>query len=186
MILSRSKIHTPTDTCPLPAAPTCASIANNERRGSKAAAAAAAAASSNSNGEVLRETPTTAVISVALGERIELACGMTANPRKGLEFRWTLNSSSAEEAGQRRDIAAEHFTERGARSLLIYTPRSAVDYGTLMCRASNEVGETTKEPCVYHVIPAGLCLGVALFFCPFCCDFFLFDAAASTALFGGA
>ena len=146
----------------LPAAPTCSSIANKpvnpaiSGRISAAPGKAKSLDATSSNGEVLRETPTTAVISVAIGEKIELACGMAANPRKGLEFRWTLNSSAATSEGEKSDLSKDRFTSRGSRSLLTYTPRSALDYGTIMCRASNEVGETAKEPCVYHVIPAGL------------------------------
>ena len=40
-------------------------------------------------------------------------------------------------------------------SKLTYTPRNDKDYGTLMCSASNEVG-TQREPCVYHIILAGM------------------------------
>lgn len=35
-----------------------------------------------------------------------------------------------------------------------YTPRSDLDFGSLLCWASNEVGKQ-NEPCVIHVINAG-------------------------------
>lgn len=35
-----------------------------------------------------------------------------------------------------------------------YTPRSDLDFGSLLCWASNEVG-TQKIPCIIHVIHAG-------------------------------
>ena len=35
-----------------------------------------------------------------------------------------------------------------------YSPMTAMDYGTLMCSASNQVGRQ-KQPCVYHIIMAG-------------------------------
>ncbi len=42
----------------------------------------------------------------------------------------------------------------GTRSRLTYTPRDNKDYGTLMCMASNVVGNQ-KEPCIFHIILAG-------------------------------
>jgi len=39
-------------------------------------------------------------------------------------------------------------------SVASYTPKSEIDYGTLSCWASNEVGDQ-KRPCIFHVIPAG-------------------------------
>ena len=38
--------------------------------------------------------------------------------------------------------------------MLSYTPQTGMDYGTLMCTASNQVG-IQKEPCVFHIIMAG-------------------------------
>ena len=40
------------------------------------------------------------------------------------------------------------------RSVLIYSPSSQQDYGTILCFANNAVGRQ-REPCQFHVIPAG-------------------------------
>lgn len=94
--------------------------------------------------------PQAMVISASLQERIELSCLMDANPRTDIEFRWTLNTSS-----DRVDIPRAQFSEHGLQSLLTYTAQTQMDFGTIMCLAKNEVGETVDNPCVYHIVPAG-------------------------------
>ena len=42
----------------------------------------------------------------------------------------------------------------GGESSLSYTPQNTMDYGTLLCTATNTVGEQ-REPCVFHIIMAG-------------------------------
>ena len=42
----------------------------------------------------------------------------------------------------------------GGESCLSYTPQNTMDYGTLLCTATNTVGEQRK-PCVFHIIMAG-------------------------------
>ena len=50
----------------------------------------------------------------------------------------------------------------GSESKLSYTPQNTMDYGTLLCSASNTVGEQ-REPCVFHIIMAGWCCTLYLF-----------------------
>ena len=52
------------------------------------------------------------------------------------------------------DLSRDSFTNKGSSSLLYYTPKSQMDYGTVLCVASNVVGRQVV-PCIYHVIPAG-------------------------------
>ena len=52
------------------------------------------------------------------------------------------------------DLSRDSFTNKGSSSLLYYTPKSQMDYGTVLCVASNVVGRQIV-PCIYHVIPAG-------------------------------
>ncbi|KAE8739067.1 hypothetical protein FOCC_FOCC015437 [Frankliniella occidentalis] len=51
-----------------------------------------------------------------------------------------------------------HATARGqstqSGSTLSYTPLSELDYGTVMCWASNRAG-SQRDPCVFHIIAAG-------------------------------
>ena len=53
------------------------------------------------------------------------------------------------------DLSRESFTNKKSSSLLYYTPKSQMDYGTVLCVASNIVGRQIV-PCIYHVIPAGM------------------------------
>ena len=46
------------------------------------------------------------------------------------------------------------FRVNGTNSVLEYIPRTEMDYGNLLCWATNSVGKQV-EPCVFHVIPAG-------------------------------
>ena len=39
---------------------------------------------------------------------------------------------------------------------LVYTPKSERDYGTLACYGKNTIGKQS-EPCLFQVVPAGLC-----------------------------
>ncbi|CAD6238563.1 GSCOCG00008491001-RA-CDS [Cotesia congregata] len=82
-------------------------------------------------------------------EMISLVCEVDANPTL-VTFRWTFNSSS-----EIRDISPVKFTTDSTISRLNYTPVTDMDYGTIGCWASNNIGES-KEPCFYPVIPAGL------------------------------
>ena len=47
------------------------------------------------------------------------------------------------------------FTQSGSLSQLIYSPFHELDYGTILCWATNNLGHQV-EPCTFHIIPAGL------------------------------
>ncbi len=85
-------------------------------------------------------------------------------------FSWSFNTSSGG-----MDLPKEAYTNQvwklirifinkynfssfiyiqGSASLLSYIPKSQMDYGTVLCWASNLVGRQLV-PCVFHVIPAG-------------------------------
>ena len=63
--------------------------------------------------------------------------------------RWRFNSST-----HFATLPPEKFFTDRSMSVASYTPKSEIDYGTLSCWASNEVGDQ-KRPCIFHVIPAG-------------------------------
>lgn len=42
----------------------------------------------------------------------------------------------------------------GTTSIVTYTPITELDYGTLLCLASNKIGKQ-RIPCVFHIIAAG-------------------------------
>ena len=45
-------------------------------------------------------------------------------------------------------------TISGTKSVVKYTPKNEMDFGTLICWASNSVGPGAP-PCVYHLLPIG-------------------------------
>ncbi|QQP57626.1 Nephrin [Caligus rogercresseyi] len=71
------------------------------------------------------------------------------NPIKNILFHWSLNTSS-----DAVDFPSAKFKSTGLSSRLSYSPKTAMDYGTVTCSASNELGPS-ETPCIYHIRPAG-------------------------------
>ncbi len=82
------------------------------------------------------------------GETAHISCRVDAFPSASA-FGWSFNTSSGG-----MDLPRESHTDQGSASLLSYAPKSQMDYGTVLCWASNDVGRQVV-PCVFHVIPAG-------------------------------
>lgn len=53
-------------------------------------------------------------------------------------------------------VAAERYESQPelSRSTLTYVPQNELDFGTVMCWATNTPGRQ-KDPCVFHIIAAG-------------------------------
>ena len=81
-------------------------------------------------------------------EVVQVRCEVTANPAD-VDFRWTFNNSA-----EMIRVPRGRTVANSSASTLTYVPVTTMDYGTLMCAASNEVG-TQAEPCVFHIILAG-------------------------------
>ncbi|XP_046737245.1 hemicentin-2 isoform X1 [Diprion similis] len=90
----------------------------------------------------------TRVHGVAKQEKANISCQVDANPPE-VQFRWTFNNSA-----ESIDVAAGHIARAGTLSIVSYTPMTELDYGTLLCWATNRVG-SQRVPCVYHIIAAG-------------------------------
>ncbi|KAK1133119.1 hypothetical protein K0M31_014477 [Melipona bicolor] len=90
----------------------------------------------------------TKVHGVAKQEKANISCQVDANPPE-VQFRWTFNNSA-----ESIDVAASHIARSGTSSIVSYTPMTELDYGTLLCWATNRIGHQ-QVPCVYHIIPAG-------------------------------
>ena len=88
------------------------------------------------------------IYGVSEGETAHIACRVDSYPEADT-FAWSFNTSSGG-----MDLSRDSFTNKGSSSLLYYTPKSQMDYGTVLCVASNVVGRQVV-PCIYHVIPAG-------------------------------
>ncbi|KAL0127826.1 hypothetical protein PUN28_003219 [Cardiocondyla obscurior] len=90
----------------------------------------------------------TKVHGVAKQEKANISCQVDANPPE-VQFKWTFNNSA-----ESIDVSAGHIAGAGTSSIVSYTPLTELDYGTLLCWASNHIGQQ-QVPCVYHIIPAG-------------------------------
>ncbi|XP_072153074.1 nephrin isoform X1 [Bemisia tabaci] len=88
------------------------------------------------------------LLGVAKQERVNISCEVDANPRD-VVFRWMFNNSA-----QSEDVAPGLVIKSGTASVISYTPLTELDYGTLLCWASNKIGHQ-RTPCVFHIIAAG-------------------------------
>lgn len=88
------------------------------------------------------------IYGVAKQENAQIKCVVDANPPE-VEFKWTFNNSA-----ESIDVAASHVARFGTSSIVSYTPMTELDYGTLLCMATNKIGKQ-KQPCVFHIIAAG-------------------------------
>ncbi|KAF3425106.1 hypothetical protein E2986_07903 [Frieseomelitta varia] len=101
----------------------------------------------------------TKVHGVAKQEKANISCQVDANPPE-VQFRWTFNNSA-----ESIDVAASHIARSGTSSIVSYTPMTELDYGTLLCWATNRIGHQ-QVPCVYHIIPAGeFCSSLCIMHC---------------------
>ncbi|XP_025835204.1 synaptogenesis protein syg-2 [Agrilus planipennis] len=90
------------------------------------------------------------VYGVARHENAEIFCEVESYPPPE-KFRWSFNNTS-----EAIDVPRTRYrsNEQQGSSTLTYTPVSEMDYGTVMCWASNLAGKQ-EDPCVFHVIAAG-------------------------------
>lgn len=102
---------------------------------------------------------------MARHEEARISCDLDANPSGSLHFRWLFNSSAGV-----IELPASTWTAEGSRSVARYLPSSDLDFGSLLCSASNSIGQQAV-PCLYHVIPAGESLippSLSILFSPVC------------------
>ncbi|XP_057374679.1 nephrin-like isoform X2 [Daphnia carinata] len=86
----------------------------------------------------------------AKGLTSEVECHVDAKPAT-TAFRWAFNGS-----GELLNLtSAQHSIREGSVSVLRYTPRNHLDFGTLLCWATNPLG-VQSQPCVYHFYTAGV------------------------------
>ena len=88
------------------------------------------------------------IYGVSESETAHISCRVDAFPEADV-FAWSFNTSSGG-----TELPRSSYTNQGSASLLSYAPRSQMEYGTVLCWASNLVGRQIV-PCVFHVIPAG-------------------------------
>nr|CAD7567687.1 unnamed protein product [Timema californicum] len=90
----------------------------------------------------------TRVHGVAKQEKVNISCAVEANP-SDVTFRWLFNNSA-----EQLDVQSAHIYLHGTSSIVSYTPITDLDYGTLLCWATNRIG-SQRQPCVFHIIAAG-------------------------------
>ncbi len=86
---------------------------------------------------------------VSRSENVEIACEVEANPSNDLTYKWYFNNSA-----ETIEVPRNRFTADGSISMLTYRPMASLDYGTLLCYATNAAG-SQSEPCVFHILTAG-------------------------------
>ncbi|CAD1479048.1 unnamed protein product, partial [Heterotrigona itama] len=118
------------------------------------------------NTPVCKEGRSEVVVGALKQETVSLVCSVESHPAP-LIFHWTFNNSgelvevphsrySHMVAAVGTPSVAESLKEypqfHGSR--LNYTPATEMDYGTVACWASNQVGKQ-RTPCLFQVIAAG-------------------------------
>lgn len=81
-------------------------------------------------------------------ETVVLQCVVDSSPPPTY-FSWFFNSS-----GEQTEISPSLYTVFGNTSTLRYTPTTDLDFGTVLCSATNSVGRQ-ETPCLYKLVAAG-------------------------------
>ncbi|KAK8772910.1 hypothetical protein V5799_012557, partial [Amblyomma americanum] len=88
------------------------------------------------------------IYGVSRHESVSVRCELEADPAD-VTFYWRFNSSSS---GKRIDLAS--YSHALTRSMAIYSPLNADDFGFLLCWGANEIGKQ-QRPCNFTIVPAG-------------------------------
>lgn len=90
--------------------------------------------------------------SVAKHDTVEVSCEVEADPGN-VSFSWTFHQAHRNFA-LAANASRTLLDEDSFRSVLLYTPKTDSDYGTLYCLARNDVGDSA-EPCIFQIVPIG-------------------------------
>lgn len=90
------------------------------------------------------------IYGVARHEDAHVICKVEAYPAPQ-NFQWTFNNTE-----EMVDVPKARFenSTRHTQSMLTYRPVTEMDYGTVLCWATNAAGKQ-KNACIFHIIPAG-------------------------------
>ncbi|XP_047496757.1 nephrin-like isoform X2 [Penaeus chinensis] len=86
----------------------------------------------------------------ARGSATAVKCTVEAEPARGISWTWVRTLADGSEV----DLPEESISSEGVSSSVSVTPQTPEDYGQLLCRASNEVGQQ-RQACVVTLVPAG-------------------------------
>lgn len=90
------------------------------------------------------------VVEVERHQATQLNCQYHSSSSGSLEFRWSMNSSK-----DYVDIAKSQYTTQADKSVLTFSAKTDMDFGTYTCQASDAVGQASK-PCTFQIIPKGM------------------------------
>lgn len=93
------------------------------------------------------------IYGVARLEEARVVCKVEAHPEPA-SFRWAFNNTE-----ELIDVPVTRYRNSTLRtqSVLKYRPVTEMDYGVVLCWASNTAGQQNTA-CVFRIIPAGTCL----------------------------
>ncbi|KAK8391861.1 hypothetical protein O3P69_017465 [Scylla paramamosain] len=86
--------------------------------------------------------------SVAKHENARITCNVLANPPV-VHFSWAFNNTA-----EAVNVPEDRYVVQGTESVVNYTPVTELDYGTLLCWATNDIGQQV-HPCVFQIVAAG-------------------------------
>lgn len=106
-------------------------------------------------------------------ESVKVYCHIDADPADSISYKWAFVSSGLsnitgattsqpnkqpEFSGQQlvyldQNLITNSDGDSSLVSVATYTPRSELDYGTLLCWGQNNLGQQS-EPCAYQIVPA--------------------------------
>ncbi|ROT62880.1 putative neural cell adhesion molecule 1 [Penaeus vannamei] len=86
----------------------------------------------------------------ARGAPTYVKCTVNAEPARDISWAWVRTLADGSEV----EISEDNIHSEGVTSKVMVTPRTPEDYGQLLCRASNEVGQQ-RQACVVTLVPAG-------------------------------
>ncbi|CAL4149712.1 unnamed protein product, partial [Meganyctiphanes norvegica] len=82
-------------------------------------------------------------------EAVNITCNVEAYPVP-THFKWSFNTST-----EMIDLQSTRPDTGRTQSTLSYTPRTHLDFGSLLCWAVNDVGQQ-RQPCHFHIVPAAV------------------------------
>ncbi|KAF5299118.1 hypothetical protein FQR65_LT09476 [Abscondita terminalis] len=91
------------------------------------------------------------IYNVARQETVMVNCEVEANPTN-VKFSWKFNNS--DNNALMLDMPQNLITANKTKSWLSYTPMTERDYGTLLCKGTNKIGQQ-RDACVFYINPAG-------------------------------
>ena len=93
------------------------------------------------------------LVEVDQHESVQLKCqyhSSSASQGLPLDFRWSMNSSK-----DSVDFPKSDFSVEGEKSILTFSAKTDMDFGTVTCSAADQVGPT-NNPCTFQIVPKGI------------------------------